>query len=56
MIARANDVDEVDRQRQTDNLGFGGDKRRQGNKDVLDNKESFRYTAVDVSGLDARFH
>ncbi|KAK3678053.1 hypothetical protein LTR78_002148 [Recurvomyces mirabilis] len=35
-------MDEVDRQRQTDNLGFGGEKRRQGNKDVLDNKESFR--------------
>ncbi|KAK4544909.1 hypothetical protein LTR36_003814 [Oleoguttula mirabilis] len=26
----------------TDNIGFGGEKRRQGNKDVLGNKETFR--------------
>ncbi|TKA66655.1 hypothetical protein B0A55_08052 [Friedmanniomyces simplex] len=26
----------------TDNIGFGGEKRRQGNKDVLDGKDTFR--------------
>ena len=28
---------------QTDNLGFGADLRKQGNKDVLEGKDSFRY-------------
>jgi 2-hydroxy-3-keto-5-methylthiopentenyl-1-phosphate phosphatase len=33
---------ETDRRSQTDNIGFGGDMRRQGNKDVLENKKTFR--------------
>ena len=28
---------------QTDNLGFGADLRKQGNKDVLEGKDNFRY-------------
>ena len=28
---------------QTDNIGFGGDLRRQGNRDVLEEKDTFRY-------------
>lgn len=28
---------------QTDNIGFGGDLRRQGNKDVLDGNLTFKY-------------
>src|ERR1700761_2772205 len=35
-------LDEIDRQ-QTDNIGFGTEKRRQGNKDVLEGKDTFRY-------------
>jgi len=37
----------------TDNLGYGKEKRRQGNYDVLSGKETFRYVdfIVFVQGL-----
>jgi len=31
---------------QTDNIGFGGEKRRQSNKGVLEGKETFRYPNI----------
>ncbi|KAK0345099.1 hypothetical protein LTR91_013785 [Friedmanniomyces endolithicus] len=30
----------------TDNIGFGGEKRRQSNKGVLEGKETFRYARI----------
>lgn len=35
----------------TDNLGFGRDKRRQGNLDVLEGKATFRYVKIIDLGL-----
>lgn len=33
---------DIDPQSQTDTIGYGAEKRKQGNKDVLDGKKHFR--------------
>lgn len=39
---------------QTDNIGYGGEKRRQGNRNVLEGKETFRYSKTPHHPLTSR--